>query len=33
VHTPQAVPLLVLLAVAAALAAVGAVGLRRRDVG
>jgi ABC-2 type transport system permease protein len=33
VHTPQAVPLLVLLAVAAALAAVGAVGLRRRDIG
>ena len=33
VHTPQAVPLVVLLAVAAALAAVGAVGLRRRDIG
>ena len=33
VHTPQAVPLVVLLAVAAALAAVGAVGLRHRDIG
>jgi ABC-2 type transport system permease protein len=33
VHTPQAVPLVALLAVAAALAVVGAAGLRRRDVG
>ena len=33
VHTPAAVPLVVLVAVAAALAAVGAAGLRRRDVG
>ena len=33
VHTPQAVPLVVLLAVAVALAAIGAAGLRRRDIG
>ena len=33
VHTPQVVPLVVLLAVAAALAAIGATGLRRRDIG